>query len=188
MSNISLTYHPMKNILAFTLFITLALSACKKDLSTEPVDPNQLPPATEIGANILACKVNGKAHIYTSTSSLFSENGVYLSRIKNGQETRLLIGATENKYEDHIQIEIYEPEWKIVLNKEYRLSNEKKDDASYFLRNIPKEYKTTINSGHIIFSQYNDNVVAGKFSFTLYNDSNDSVVITEGFFDIAPAK
>jgi hypothetical protein len=62
----------MKNLLL--LLVTLTLSCCTKD-DNKPKNPiDQLPPATQTGANTAGCLVNGKAFLprgYSPIGNLF---------------------------------------------------------------------------------------------------------------------
>jgi hypothetical protein len=61
MESLILTKKLMKNLLL--LLVTLSLSCCSKD-DNKPVNPiDQLPPATQTGANTAGCLVDGKAFL-----------------------------------------------------------------------------------------------------------------------------
>ena len=49
----------MKNILIITMLMLLCAASCKKDNKNE----DQLPPATQTGANTFGCLVNGKVFV-----------------------------------------------------------------------------------------------------------------------------
>jgi hypothetical protein len=60
-----------------------------------------------------------------------------------------------------------------------------KHRAEYVKPHASQNYYTTHQSGWVQFSRLDTAVAAGTFEFTAYRTSeNDSVVITEGRFDI----
>jgi hypothetical protein len=47
------------------------------------------------------------------------------------------------------------------------------------------EYITRANSGYVQFSRRDNSVASGIFAYTAYRPNGDSVVITDGRFDIS---
>jgi hypothetical protein len=173
----------MKHVLTIIVFTVIAIG-CRKKQIDEP-EPNILPTATQNGANLLACKINGAVHIYSGIPGRIGTNGVSFTKVwGSNNEQYVLISAGDSKYGDQLDIDIYEPGWNIQVKNDYKFSNENKVKAKYFYADVFNEYKTQSNSGYISFTRYDDRVVAGNFSFKVFNKT-DSVKTIEGFFDIA---
>jgi len=144
-----------------------------------------MPEATQSGKNILACKVNGKVHIYEGKRSYLNSNGVTAQRYMSGTEILIRVHADKREdYDDNIEMEIVadQPD----INKEYIFSKEdSKDRAEYYVgQSNENKYYTKSSSGYIKFTRFDKAVAAGVFMFTAYRDNGDKVEITEGFFDI----
>ena len=60
------------NLLMLLCSVMLCSSQCKKTNTTDPID--QLPPATQIGANTFGCLVNGKVYVPKGYSGNGSPN------------------------------------------------------------------------------------------------------------------
>ena len=158
----------------------LAICGCKKE-------KEKLPAATQSGKNILACKVNGKVHIYEGKRSNSNDNGVDAGRYLSVNHFVIRVHADNaDDYNDNLTMQVFAD--KPELNKEYIFSKEdSKDGAEYYIgENYVNIYTTKSSSGYIKFSRFDTSVMAGIFMFTAYNDHGAKVEITEGFFDIVP--
>lgn len=170
----------MMRTLTIVLSAFLLFSACKKDKKKKDDTP---PPHTQNGANILSCKVDGVWHNYSGIPTLMHDDGVnYYNMIGGkGYYTRILADKTE--YNDQIVIDVYEQH--PVIGQVYYLSSESQNLADYIKGSA--DYYAPLNSGQIIFTRCDSLVAAGTFYFTAVRN-NDTIKVTEGFFDIARSK
>ncbi len=188
-------------LLAFAY--ALLLPACHKDAPDPPVPPpvvlpDTLPPLTTVGANTFGCKVNGKLWLPKADwkayfdpayspiqSSMNVSNRGYLtvqSSIEGIVHTFSFgLSARKGLYYASFEGISEHDEFSV-----YYLDHQKKkwyypDDRGRHLSNkLDIFYSDTLN-----------NIVSGKFQFTLYRgndkkitDREDSIVITDGRFDI----
>ncbi len=176
----------MKSYLVLIVLNCLLAGSCKK-VATNPVVPVEpMPNPTETGANILACKVNGKLHIYKDKMTWSQPDGVSFSKREDQLEKFTYIRGNESDYGDAVSMKIFT--WNIIVGKEYKFSvNENKDFADYVLDGFGTEntYFTSDGSGFVKFSRYDSLVAAGTFAFTAYSMGGKKVEVTEGCFDIA---
>jgi hypothetical protein len=160
------------------LFIAFVFSQCKK----EPVNPNTddgLPPATQTGANIFACKVNGQNWISGKSSP---DLGVSIT-----SDTLAIKGTYHS----------------IGVETIYLLIKENlQQDVAYDVNiNNSITYTTTrlCNSGTINFYNYHSNegqvklskldrtnkIISGTFFFNIIRQNcGDTLRFTNGRFDI----
>ena len=180
----------MKN-LSFILLITLfSLTACKKDKKDTDNTPEK-PAQTQTGVNILWCKVNGEAHEYRHKKTYMNDNGVnYL--IPHFPDGRMAIQviADDRKYNDMLNLVVnVVSELNMgnipILNHQYMIVNQPPWRYSYYATgNGNNEYWVDSTISTMAFTRFDDEVVSGTFEYHGVNDNNDTVHITEGFFDM----
>ena len=167
----------------FSFLLMTFFASCKKEDAN-----NQIPEPSSSGKNFLACKVNGVVHRYTVEDAL-GRNGVGYRRFVDQIE----VGASEADYKDAIGITVALPPDSVLPSLVYQLSQETGKSFSEYYKyqaggGPTLTYFTTAGSGWIKFSRVDTLVGSGTFAFTAYIDGQqgkDSVVITEGVFDIA---
>jgi hypothetical protein len=153
------------------LLAVAGASGCKKK--------DALPPLTQEGKNILACKFNGQVQIYSGIPNTFNVNGVKFSYSTNHIELR----ATNADVDNSLYITLHFPP-QLVGNNDYILGSEASPHyVEAYCGRSALPYFTKANSGQIRFIRIDKEVAAGTFSFTAYR-GNDSLVITDGRFDI----
>jgi len=169
----------MNRLFISSILVLSTLGACNKDDSST----QQLPPPTQQGKNILACKVNGQVHIYSGKRTTFNDNGVNYDLYLN----KLRLYADNIDYRDNIEIvfPVNPDSIKVGLKYFFDLADMINPFGEYRIRvnGVTNEYKTGKQSGFIQFTRLDKDVAAGIFQFTAYYN-NDSVTITEGRFDI----
>ncbi|HTM66541.1 MAG TPA: hypothetical protein VL093_09490 [Flavipsychrobacter sp.] len=167
----------MNRLFISAILVLFTLGACNKDDGSK----QQLPPLTQEGKNILACKVNGQVHIYSGKRTTFDDNGVNYDR---GID-KVRIAADNSRYNDNIEIILpYIPDSVMVGVRYYFTENEVASGyASYYVGNGSLVYKTSNKSGFIQFNRLDENIAAGVFEYIACHN-NDSIKITEGRFDI----
>lgn len=168
----------------FLFLLLISNTRCKK--SATP--PNIPPPVTEEGKNTFGCKVNGKIwRPYATCHAFWGRQCLELG------------------------FEVYPGDTLHKLPMSFVLQTESNTDSSGFLMytyasNITQT-GNIIDSVNLMFFKlgnqyYNhppnhssgvvnvtkldtvNNIMAGTFSFTLYNSTNDSVVVSDGRFDL----
>ena len=163
--------------------IIITLCNCKK--TGNP--PLQLPPATHIGADILACKINGKIFISKGAGGKFGQMGPGVVYEVFNDSTVYIDATTLN------------PHYEIAINSIYKFNlgsyqfgdnhfnsgGEYYDDTNGTIPTGINQFNTDMaHSGSVTITYYDGNILAGTFAFDAVN-GNDSVVhITEGRFDI----
>jgi hypothetical protein len=178
----------MKNLLFLAVFI-LTITGCKKEEDKKP----KMPAPTQTGANVLAFKVNDEVHIYKGKKTYFDDNGV-LARITSmiDETFRIEIVADDGKYNDALRMWVQVPETADVtppdLNKSYSLSNS--TAKSYYDVNANggpdvNSYVADVTRCMVIFTRFDDKVMAGTFTYYGINEKNETISLTEGVFDIA---
>lgn len=185
----------MKHLfLAFTtLFLMLN---CGRNSEDENFDT--LPPVTQSGNNTFGVKINGKVYTpksskndlsnigypaYTGVWEDFSYDGGKtfspLINIDKINLTRIILrvndsqGITEKEY---------------ILNGQDQNNPEGRITIAYLIcesTTIKKQYNAIANSGSIIITRNDNDVISGSFSGKLKNisDPNDVIDVTDGRFD-----
>lgn len=177
----------MKNV-TFIALAFLSILACKKPTNDPAKDPEK-PQQTQTGADILWCKVNGTPHLYKVKPTTFKDNGVHAYQLKFADSSVVIeIFANDSKYGDGLDMYINvtgestktpstNTNYKISDNHPHRYSDYYKSDGS-------DSYKVDSNSSYITFTRFDNTVAAGTFEYHGFNKNNDTVHITDGFFDI----
>jgi hypothetical protein len=166
-------------LLLLSLLLLTSFASCRKDV-------NQLPEPSSSGKNFLAYKVNGVIRQYSGLSDRMNRVGVDYSRFVD----KIAI-ATGGEY-DEVGIYIKAPPASVTAGVIYNLGSEVGSHyAVYAIKGKGQpsiQYRTSASSGWVRFSRVDTAVSAGTFAFTAYTETPnglDSVVITEGVFDIA---
>jgi hypothetical protein len=165
------------------LFIAFVFSQCKK----EPVSPNTddgLPPATQTGANIFACKVNGQNWISKTGSSNLGGGIINDSFFCIGSNplTTNFLEAFEVRVNNYSSSQYV-----------YTLSDTINQYAKFTTNNSC--FEVTGGSGIGRGKSYNgvltltkvDNtnkILSGNFWFNIKTDYCDTIKVTNGRFDI----
>ena len=173
----------MKNLL-FLFATILTLTCCDKDdnKSTNPID--QLPPATQTGANTAGCLVNGEALLPKGTGIIL--NCFYQDGLNFG------LSITQEKVNIRKTINIASLNQKLEVGQIYQLkeygANSKygeylisHDDFSEI------HYKTnTIVNGElkITYHNFDKAFICGTFWFDAVNEAGEKVGVREGRFDM----
>ena len=176
----------MKTLKLLFLFTLLISASCKNDddSSKNPID--QLPAATQIGAQTFGCLINGEAFV----PPIFGSNapnafyqfvgGAYTLGISGGTGggsnlKGLNIGAIDV---DQIQETTY-----IFLEKE---------SGNYFGQYtiggsiILNAITSTNNSGLLLITHFDEvnGIISGTFEFTVLDNEGNEIKITDGRFDM----
>jgi hypothetical protein len=175
-------------LLLFIIVCTNIFDACKKDKNTtNPAD--QLPPATQTGANTFGCLVNGKVYVPKGYNGNGSPNP---SKIYD-------IGLNGRPYFDYKGYQIINSEYKGFIfigfaNLEhlgnYTITNDFNfsvgwTDVIGFCGTVA--FDTTIKkwgSGIITRLDISNHIISGTFNCKFKTLQCDTVFITDGRFDI----
>jgi hypothetical protein len=175
------------NLLLLLCSIVLCSSQCKKTNTTEPAD--QLPPATQIGANTFGCLVNGKVYIPKGYSGNGSSNPVKIYEF----------GFNGRPYLDFKGYQIVNSEYKGFafigfsnLDHLGNYTNPADFNFSFGWTDVigtcgTVAFDTTIKkwgSGIITRLDVPNRIVSGTFNCKFKTLQCDTVFITDGRFDI----
>jgi hypothetical protein len=174
----------MKNLLL--LLVTLSLSCCSKD-DNKPANPiDQLPPATQTGANTAGCLVDGKAFLpkgYSIIGNLVCNYtdeknfSISIAQIINNQAFSISVISYNQKL---VVGEIYQL-------KEYAANSKFGTYTIYTEGQSDLQYKTTsIINGELKITNHNFDkaVLSGTFWFDAVNKNGEKVQVREGRFDM----
>lgn len=156
------------------LSMPLAFTNCLEDV-------DELPPITMEGKNTFGCLVNGKLWLPERGQDLVFEPQLSGDTIGGGN---LYSSGGESSF----VISIYDVP-NLQINKTYDLANGKyyADYLTWF-GDISCHYDSIIE-GTVTLSRFDrtNNIISGVFEFKAYGvECSDTVVITEGRFDIGP--
>ena len=172
----------MKHLYAACLIISLfCLVNCRED---EPQLP--MPPFSNEGKNIFACKVNGKVFIAegNKVDSLHNSSVEY-NRAADGMTH--INAESNNSFLAEIYIDFIHSKDKrfFVLNDEEH--NSALLAISMYSRMFyPGHYRTVKeNPGNVKILYYDSTVIAGVFEFDAKKDNGEIMHVTEGRFDIS---
>ena len=165
----------MKNIILI-LITTFTLSCCNKedDNPQNPID--QLPLATQTGANTFGCLINGEPFVVTNTSL---QTAIY-------QDGGLLIGGQKNINNNLTQVSMFISEANIgaiiAENNIYVLNSNSVPKGEYYIENQNCFYFTSSNyTGSLMITKI-DNInfiISGKFEFkSISENCADIIVLT----------
>lgn len=175
----------MKKILLL-LTITLTLSCCDKDdAPNNPID--QLPPATQTGANTAGALVNGDIFLPFGNISGGNLNLFYTDGLNFG----LSIGEKRNNILKNINITSLNES--LEVGQTYSLLDFE-DNSKYGLFSIdvfsppsPNFYQTTTNiKGELTITNhdFNNATISGTFWFDAINSDGEIIEVREGRFDM----
>jgi len=195
----------MKNL----IFIILSsfLASCSKDnLSQAPIE--QLPPATQVGANTAGCNINGEILIPKNGTQAIGGSPAYGLTTGAGINFHPPIIGDDYKFVkisnlrdnggDDIYIHINDMTLGVgnynigQSNNEYYIDGSNNPQIiahTYDGINLGKTFLSGENSGVITITRfdYPNGIYSGTFSATLYNKDNPSekIQVTDGRFDIS---
>ncbi|MBK0383655.1 hypothetical protein I5M32_11865 [Pedobacter sp. SD-b] len=166
----------------FLLILSFLLTTGMKCKKENNLDPDGLPKATQTGANVFACKVNGENWI--------AENDSYHLSAVFKHDTLNLKGALKSKFED-FYIKIFNTE--IKEGVKYHL-DDSQNSYAYYLTNqncfsdVSGYGVGSAKSldGQVIFTKVDNikKILSGTFWFNIPTDKCGELKITNGRFDI----
>jgi hypothetical protein len=184
----------MKSLL-FLFATLLTLFSCSKDdnKSQKPID--QLPPATQVGANTAGCLVNGEAFLPKGTSlggpilSCFYQRNQYgyhlglsINQKSSGQVKTVQFGANPNQLVENTTyslVAMKDNTFSYISNfGEYYILSINDGDTNY--------YTTDIVTGELKITKLDSqlNIISGTFWYDAVNVNNEKVQVRSGRFDM----
>jgi hypothetical protein len=178
---------PSRSFYGFLFLLLASNTHCKK--SAPP--PNILPPVTQEGKNTFGCKVNGdvwtpyfQCTVFTGICkelgiSVYHADTIHQLPLAFTLSTRRLISDSTLSTFD-----LFTPEATIaktgnIIDSAVILYSS--GGSVDYYRNTPGNTSGILNISKL---DTVNRIIAGTFSFTLYNTWNDSVVVTDGRFDL----
>ena len=171
------------------LIITIAFSCCNNDDDNNPTNPiDQLPPATQTGAQTIGCLVNGEPFIDNASFNNFYQfiDGEYYLVINWDINT-------SNGFKDGqislSKIEVQEGQTYILNISDY-LEDDYVGGNGTYTTNIGAitQYETNSNyTGQIHFTRFDTEnfIMSGTFEFEAQDIfSEETISITNGRFDL----
>lgn len=179
---------PLKNILILLCSLLLLSASCKKEKSKNPID--DLPPATQTGANTFGCLVNGEVFLPKGSGLGGPILECRLEFVNNGYH--FFLSATDTKNEPLRAVTILTDSLELAegvyeLNKsnvsgtvsgEFVIINNTNINA---FETSPPQYKGSLNITKYDKVKF---VVSGTFSFDAVNTFGEKIEIREGRFDM----
>ncbi len=160
------------------------LTRCGHGKQNDPAPVNQLPPATQTGANTFGCLVNGKAYIPQGNNGtpnfvLLYEPGVQKSGFN------ILTYRKDGGYQD---MNLY-CGWAMPLQKHTFAIGLPVVEASGWYTGPAGDFDNDgglkYRHGQLVITRLDEQagVIAGTFEFTSVNTKGDTLKVTQGRFD-----
>lgn len=147
--------------------LILLLTACSKRPALT------MPTATQSGSNLAACYINGREDVYNGNLKSGTGYGViFKTATYNDGSSMIDIDMSNNMARISLVIPLNNP----VVGKLYQLHS---PQTSVFMNG---SYFADSTKSYISFTRFDSSVVAGTFYLAT---GNSSLVLTDGFFDIA---
>ncbi len=176
-------FQPFKTLSIAVIALSFLAAECEKE-KLSPID--QLPPATQTGANTFGCLINGEA--FKPSGSNLGGPILSASYILYNGKYGLSIGASRGGGGDMVVIAIFATEMPEPLAEgTYSL-------ISYGPGNISGAYKlglddvstTEENPGTLVITKLDTGagIISGTFEFTVTDIHGNTIEITDGRFDM----
>ena len=171
----------MKNIFILIILSFTIFSCDNDDKPSNPID--QLPPATQIGANKVGCLLDGKVFIPENAPN--STNCFY--QLVNGEYYFALGFNNRDSNNNIIGINIGTNSMQIFQGGEYQLLEYTSNNASAaYIYNLTENFTSSTNGGLLKITKLDqvNQIVAGTFSFDVQDTDGVIHQIREGRFDM----
>ncbi len=179
----------MKHTL-FILSLFLILFGCTNDDDTTTANPvDQLPPATQNGANTVGCLVNGVALLPAGGG--LTPNTICQYPLING-EYFFNVGFFNSNISPSKSVIIFVEKTALQQGETYILNKELDDTpgggGEFYLSagNVDSFFTSSENTGELTISYLNpqQSIISGTFWFDAKNEDGEIVEIREGRFDM----
>lgn len=180
-------------IFLLAVFTSFSESSCHKSKPSNPLD--QLPPATQTGANTFGCLINGQ--VFIPKGSVFSGPNLWCAYqyLQDNYDTGYFfqLSAGDKSNSSNITgVGIYTDSLQIAENRMYSLVANRVRGRAYGLHDI-----YTFQGSQILYTSFElpgelritkfdsaNQVVCGTFWFNVVNTVGDTIKITDGRFDM----
>ena len=172
----------MKRTILLLLIIT-TLSCCNKDDDTPIIPIQQLPPATQTGANTVGCLLDGKAFLPGNFNN--STNCFY--QFVNGEYYFALALSKRDVDNNIIGIDVGTNAKQIFQNETYELIEFAPNNASAaYIYGTFENSTNNIHKGELTITKLDEinNIVSGTFWFDVQDTFGVTHQIREGRFDM----
>jgi hypothetical protein len=168
-------------LLAIILFTILS---CDKDNDKLPVNPiDQLPTATQTGANIFACLLDGEVFIPGNVSIPLESQ----YQLINGKYSFAIDAARRFNSNRYIALGMGTNELEIIEGKTYDLLENEigKANGGFFL-NVSATFTSSVNSGKMKITKLDliNHIISGTFWYDIIDNQGVKHEIREGRFDV----
>ncbi|MGN6567426.1 MAG: hypothetical protein ACTHJ0_05720 [Flavipsychrobacter sp.] len=174
----------MKNYILIPLVILL-FSACHKSDSQAPV----LKP-TQTGQNIIAFTVNGQQHTYTGVPSYFLPGITFsiMGSINSGMLIDMIgVAGKASPFQDAFEFVVNIPHFS--LYQKYPVGNNYPYyQSQYQIKDANSQehfYYPDSSKSWLTFTRLDSLVAAGTFEYYGIGNNGQTVILTDGFFDMA---
>jgi hypothetical protein len=175
----------MKKIIKRTLVLFYVLiTGC----GLPDIPQQQLPSATQKGANTLGCLINGQMFIADEERGYFGNH--YAPAAYFDEDSFLIIEGQDlemQKSDVRLSVKYKEGQTKFDLEDDHfpvTSCNIYHDTINQFNFFASRYYIDINNVGHLRISTITDQFVAGTFEFTAVNEQGKIITISEGRFDV----
>lgn len=178
----------MKHLLLALAIGLTAIGCCERD-PDKNINPNVLPPATQVGANTGGCLVNGEVWVASTKgySSPYEDDTTYRLENENGFRLGIVLKYIKND-EDFILIGLNQDE-PLKLNHEYILNGQEGFGNGLVI--FKDAYYSTSNEciGKLTITHIDrkKQFISGTFEMEVIQvkpyDGNKKIKITKGRFD-----
>ncbi len=173
---------------ANAVLLCFCFAQCKKTRTTDPID--QLPPATQTGANTFGCLVNGKVYVPKGTSGNGSPNPKKIYDIGLNGLPYLRIDAGQYEQMNQVASFVINIDSLTSTGLHYVYTNKKQIGfGSTLFPNCGTLPADTLQFkiGTITISKHelsqSSGIISGTFNFKLKINNCDTLFFTDGRFD-----
>lgn len=160
----------------------LIITSCDKNDDQTPLE--QLPPATQIGAQTFGCLINGKPFI---PPKLGSNSPRAFFQYARGAYTLGISAGTGGGYE-MITVLVGGIDISGLTEGQYSLIERQSGNyhGEYLEGYEFRATTNTINPGELIVTNFDPEnfIISGTFSFSIKDENGDNIEITDGRFDM----
>lgn len=177
----------MSKTLSFIFLAILLLLRCSNNDEPPKAPVDQLPPATQVGANKAGCLVNGEVFLPLQ-SNIFGIPSVTCSYQFIGNSFEFALGIRNDKLDNVRGITILSNKLEFIQGQTYSLNLEQNVNSSFAYYKIGfLNYSTnSIKQGQLKITKLDqvNAIISGTFWFDAVNNSGEIIKITEGRFDM----
>jgi|694.fasta_scaffold43719_2 hypothetical protein len=173
--------------LILTLLASFTIICCSKDDDTPSNPVDQLPPATQVGANKVGCLVNGEVFLPKGSNPLGPPLITCFYQYVNNT-WNFSLGYSNNQQTNLRAINIASKGVELQQGQTYPLVLQSNNScyASYGISTIPQYSTNNNNVGQLKITKLDhvNNIISGTFWFDAVNGNGVKVEIREGRFDM----